>query len=61
MTDQRATESCWLQLSSGRGPVECQIAVARLVVEIVRAAKAAGSSPGRSTVAGEPATPCSGR
>ncbi len=54
MTDQRATESCWLQLSSGRGPVECQIAVAKLVVEIVRAATAAGIVAGTiDAVAGE--------
>lgn len=42
MTDQRVAETCWLQLSSGRGPVECQIAVAKLGREIARAGKAAG-------------------
>ncbi|MEQ1616072.1 MAG: peptide chain release factor H [Hyphomicrobiaceae bacterium] len=42
MIDQRTLESCWLQLSSGRGPVECQLAVCLLGREIARAGKAAG-------------------
>ena len=42
MSEQRPSETCWLQLSSGRGPAECQIAVAKLSGEIGRAATACG-------------------
>jgi peptide chain release factor len=42
MSDASTSELCWLQLSSGRGPVECQLAVEKLGCEIIRAAKVAG-------------------
>jgi peptide chain release factor len=38
------TETCWLQVTSGRGPAECQYAVARLADTIVRHARADGLS-----------------
>ncbi|HRD77457.1 MAG TPA: peptide chain release factor H, partial [Hyphomicrobiaceae bacterium] len=43
MTDPSMSgEVVWLQITSGRGPVECQLAVARLAPVIVRAAERAG-------------------
>ena len=42
MSEHGLREACWLQLSSGRGPAECQIAVAKLSDEIGRAATACG-------------------
>ena len=43
MTDySMATEAVWLQITSGRGPVECQLAVALFAPVIERAAVAAG-------------------
>ena len=36
MTDKKI---CWLQISSGRGPVECQLAVQKLVERILKEAK----------------------
>jgi peptide chain release factor len=41
MTDGNPSGPCWLQLSSGRGPAECQIAVVKLAAEIARSAKVA--------------------
>lgn len=37
-----AAESCWLQVTSGRGPTECQFAVARLTETIIKTARASG-------------------
>jgi peptide chain release factor len=42
MSDVSTSELCWLQLSSGRGPVECQLAVEKLGREIIRVAKVTG-------------------
>ena len=35
---------CWMQITSGRGPVECQLAVAKLAPVICAAARDAGLS-----------------
>lgn len=36
------TDLVWVQLSAGRGPVECQLAVVKLAAEMARRAEAAG-------------------
>ncbi len=42
MSGKDGHEACWLQVTSGRGPAECQLAVARLTDAIVKAAAADG-------------------
>ncbi len=39
MTEQNTDETCWLQITSGRGPAECQLAVTRLADAIIADAK----------------------
>jgi len=42
MSETKASERIWLQISSGRGPVECRLAVARLILVLQKEARAAG-------------------
>jgi peptide chain release factor len=41
MNDRAMSEKIWLQISSGRGPIECQLAVAKLAEVIVEDARKA--------------------
>jgi peptide chain release factor len=42
MNDLRASERIWLQITSGRGPAECQLAVAKLADVLEKEARKAG-------------------
>jgi peptide chain release factor len=42
MSDQIKSERIWLQITAGRGPVECRLAVARLILVLHKEARAAG-------------------
>lgn len=42
MSESKASERVWLQITSGRGPVECQLAVAKLADVLVKEARKAG-------------------
>jgi peptide chain release factor len=42
MNESKASERIWLQITSGRGPAECQLAVAKLADVLVEEARKAG-------------------
>jgi peptide chain release factor len=54
MTETPEVEICWLQISSGRGPAECQIATAKLIGHLEKVAKhAAIAYEAMDAIAGE--------